>query len=219
MESEKKNNGILVGILIGLVIALIIVGGLFATGTISFKQTATSDNGQASEKNQTDNGNVTNGTNTIQTKLIDNLNCSNSETTFNGITVKLEQKTNNDVCSVSNMSINGKDIKGDISMWVNSYEIYDNNVIILSGDTSGTLFTIYSLSSNQIIVKLAPNSLEGYWVSSYKTNNNKITIEGKECGEQCGNISTGYKNATFEIEYSNNTFSVPKLVSKSGDKN
>ena len=44
---EKKNNsGMLVGILIGLVIALLVVGGLFATGTIKFKITTTSDNGQ-----------------------------------------------------------------------------------------------------------------------------------------------------------------------------
>ena len=50
---EKKNNsGMLVGILIGLVIALLVVGGLFATGTISFKQTTTTDNGQSSNSNK-----------------------------------------------------------------------------------------------------------------------------------------------------------------------
>ena len=41
---EKKNNGTLVGILIGLVIALIVVGGLIATGTLSFKSTETNTN-------------------------------------------------------------------------------------------------------------------------------------------------------------------------------
>lgn len=49
---EKKSNRTLVGILIGLVIALLVGAGLFATGTISFKQTTTTDNGQTSENNQ-----------------------------------------------------------------------------------------------------------------------------------------------------------------------
>ena len=55
MENEKKNSRMLVGILVGLVIALLIGVGLFATGTISFKETATNDNGQTSENSQTNN--------------------------------------------------------------------------------------------------------------------------------------------------------------------
>lgn len=55
---KKNNNGMLVGILIGLVIAVIIVGGLFATGTIGFKVSTTTNNGQINENNQTDNGNT-----------------------------------------------------------------------------------------------------------------------------------------------------------------
>ena len=54
MENEKKNSGMLVGILVGFVIALLIGVGLFATGIISFKETATTDNGKTSENNQTD---------------------------------------------------------------------------------------------------------------------------------------------------------------------
>ena len=46
---EKKNNsGMLVGILIGIVITLLVVGGLFATGSIGFKTSTTTDNGQTS---------------------------------------------------------------------------------------------------------------------------------------------------------------------------
>ena len=57
---EKKNNsGMLVGILIGIIITLLVVGGLFATGTIGFKTSTTTDNGQTSENNQTDNSNIT----------------------------------------------------------------------------------------------------------------------------------------------------------------
>ena len=55
---EKKNNsGMLVGILIGLVIALLVVVGLLATGTIGFKTSTTTDNGQISENNQTNENN------------------------------------------------------------------------------------------------------------------------------------------------------------------
>ena len=44
---EKKNNsGMLVGVLIGIIIMLLVFVGLFATGTIGFKTTANTDNGQ-----------------------------------------------------------------------------------------------------------------------------------------------------------------------------
>lgn len=53
---EKKNNsGMLVGILIGIVIAIIVVGGLFVTGTINFKQTANTGNKQTSKSTNNDN--------------------------------------------------------------------------------------------------------------------------------------------------------------------
>lgn len=51
MENEKKNSGMLVGILVGLVIALLIVVCLFATGTIEFKKTETTDNKQLEDSN------------------------------------------------------------------------------------------------------------------------------------------------------------------------
>lgn len=210
MENQNNNKGVIV-LLVVIIAILAVLCVLFATGTISFAKNSTNNNEQT---NTTDNG-TTNNSNVIQTKLVDNLVCNNSETTFNGITVKLEQKDNNGVCSVSSFTVNGKDIKNDVSLWVNSYEIYDNNVIIASGDTSGRLFTIYSLSTNSVVMKLQPETLDGYWVTSYSTNNNIITINGKECGEQCGTGTTGYTKATYEIEYLNNSFSNPKLVSHS----
>ena len=210
MENQNNNKGVIV-LLVVIIAILAVLCVLFATGTISFAKNSTNNNEQT---NTTDNG-TTNNSNVIQTKLVDNLVCNNSETTFNGITVKLEQKDNNGVCSVSSFTVNGKEIKNDVSLWVNSYEIYDNNVIIASGDTSGRLFTIYSLSTNSAVMKLQPETLDGYWVTSYSTNNNIITINGKECGEQCGTGTTGYTKATYEIEYSNNSFSTPKLVNHS----
>ena len=210
MENQNNNKGVIV-LLVVIIAILAVLCVLFATGTISFAKNSTNNNEQT---NTTDNG-TTNNSNVIQTKLVDNLVFNNSETTFNGITVKLEQKDNNGVCSVSSFTVNGKDIKNDVSLWVNSYEIYDNNVIIASGDTSGRLFTIYSLSTNSVVMKLQPETLDGYWVTSYSTNNNIITINGKECGEQCGTGTTGYTKATYEIEYLNNSFSNPKLVSHS----
>ena len=57
-------------------------------------------------------------------------------------------------------------------------------------------------------------TLEGYKVDSYKTDNNKIIITGRECSLQCANTESEYPRATFEIEYNNNSFSSPKLVEK-----
>lgn len=209
-------------IIVLLVVIIVILAGLcilFATETISFRSQI-DDVKEARVSNQTkvdDAGDETNVDNTIKNKLIDNLVCNNSSESFNGISVKVEQKDDNGMCSLSSITVNDKDITSDVSMWIDSYEIYDNNVIILSGDTSQKLLTIYSLSSEEVLMKLDSSNLQGYKVQSYTTDGNKISIIGKECGEQCGNKSTGYPNATFEIEYSNNSFDAPKLTSRTAD--
>ena len=207
---ENNNKGV-IALLIVIIIILTVLCVLFATKTISFNGAVNDNKPNAENKPGTDN----NDTKTIKSKLVNNLICSNSNTTFNGITVNLEQINNDGNCSLKTFTINDKDIKNDISSSVTSYEIYDNNVIILSGDNSGLVFTIYSLSTNSTVVELQPSNLNGYFVTSYTTNNNIITINGKECGEQCGNQTTGYAYATFEIEYLNNNFSNPKLISHS----
>lgn len=207
---ENNNKGVIT-LLIVIIVILTVLCVLFATKTTSFNNSTTDDKPNAENKPGTDN----NEDKTIKTKLVDNLLCSNSNTTFNGITVNLEQVNNDGNCSLKSFTINDKNIKNDISSSITSYEIYDNNVIILSGDNSGLLFTIYSLSTNSPVVELQPNDLNGYFITSYTTNNNVITINGKECGEQCGNQTTGYTYATFEIEYLNNNFSTPKLISHS----
>ncbi len=215
MEQEKSNKGVII-LLIVLVIILAVLCVLFATGTISLNnnQKPNENNQQTSENSQinTDNNPTTS---IIQTKLVDNLVCKNSETTFNGITVKLVQSDNDGVCVTSSLLINNKDVKSDVQVWVNSYEIYDNNVIIHSGNTSGMLLTIYNVATNSAVMKLVPNTLNGYWAKSYTTNNSIITVNGQECGDQCGTGTTGYKYATFEIEYSDGTFTTPKLISRS----
>ena len=54
---KKSNSGLLVGILIGIIIMLVIFIGLFATGTVSFKSTTTTDNKQTSENEQNSENN------------------------------------------------------------------------------------------------------------------------------------------------------------------
>lgn len=211
---NKNNNKIIITLLLIIIVILTVLCILFATNTISFNDNSTNSNQQNMENNQTNANNSDNQNKVIQTKLVDNLDCNNSETTFNNITVKIEQKKDDGMCSVNSITINDKDIKDDVAIWIDSYEIYDNNVIILSGHTSGSLFTIYNLENNSSIMKLEPNTLNGYWVTSYTTNNNKITINGKECGTQCGTETTEYPNATFEIECNNNSFTYPYLIEK-----
>lgn len=148
---------------------------------------------------------------TISKKLVSNLSCKNSETTFNNISIILEQN-NDDLCFVKKFTINGKDIKSEISSRVDSYEIFDKSVIIMSGDTSGNGLYIYN-TSNGSMTKLYPGNLEGYWPKSYTTNNNEIIINGVGCGEQCGYSESEYnKKATFKMTYTNGSFSSPKLV-------
>ncbi len=205
--NSQNNNKIVIVLLIVIIILLAGICILFATETISIKTNTTNNDKQSNE-------NTNDYNNSIQTKLVDNLNCSNSETTFNGITVKVEQKTEDMVCNASTLTINGLDVKKDNGYDIESYEIFDKNVIIMSSTTSGTILTIYNVDSNSAILKFdTSNDLEGYFIKSYKTNNNIITLNTEGCGAQCGKENTEEK-ATFEIEYSNGTFSKPKLISK-----
>ena len=165
MEKEKNNKRLIIVLSI-LVLLLAVLCVLFATGTISLKSRETSNdiNNQVLENNNNEN-------NSIKSKLVDNLNCNNSETTFNGITVKVKQNIDDAVCVTTNVSINGADIQKDIGHAVDSYEIFDNIVIIMSHTTSGPIFTIHSVSSNSAILRLGSgsSSVEGYFVKSYST--------------------------------------------------
>lgn len=210
----ESNNKAIITLLLAIIVILVILCGLFATGTISFNNNSTNHNQQTNDNNQQNTSND----NVIQTKLVNNLNCNSSETTFNGITVKVDQKIEDMICSSNTFTINNVDITKENGHGIDSYEFFDNNIIIMSHTTSGPIFTIYNVTSNSIIKKYSSSdaSLEGYYVKSYSTNNNIITINAEGCEAQCGDL--GIKNAgtkaVFEIEYSNNNFSTPKLISK-----
>lgn len=201
---ENKNNRLIVVLLIIIIGILIALCVLFATGTTGFN-----NNNNTNNDNNNESPNI--NSQSIQTKLVDNVYCNNSEITFNGINVKMEQD-GDDVCMLKSFKVNGKDIKNNLAVWVDSYEIFDNNLIILSGGTSGSWLYIYNITNDSIIMKLEPETLNGYWVNSYKTENNKLIIDGRECGEQCGIESTGKEIAEFEVEYLNGNFSTPKLI-------
>ena len=150
--------------------------------------------------------------NEIISKLV-TLNCEDSNETFNNITINIKQKNDNGMCVLDSILINNKEIKNNISTYVKSYEFYNDNIIIFNADTSSSLLTIYN-STNETSKSYSSYNLSGYKVDSYYTKDNKIIINGKECGAQCGNPDTEYKNAIFEIEYINNTFTEPKLIEK-----
>lgn len=217
MENQKNNKGA-IALLIVIIAILLVLCVLFATGTISFNSNSTNSNQQTNENSQTNTSNNTNEeSSTIQSKLVGNLNCNSSETTFNGITVKVEQKYEDMVCVTSTFTINGVDVTKDNGHNIESYEFFDKNVIIMSSTTSGPIFTIYSVNSNSTILKFNTlDNLEGYFIKSYSTNNNIITLNAEGCGAQCGEkgIENAGVKATFEIEYSNGSFSQPKLISK-----
>ena len=156
----------------------------------------------------------------LEKKLVDTSNCSNSKISFNNISVDLKQVDNDGVCTIKEFAINGKDIKDDVSLWINSYEIYDNNVIIMSGDTSGNGLFIYNVSSKSIVVKLYPDNLNGYWPLAYSSSSlgidNGIVIKGFYCGEQCGFQDDKKRRALFTMKYENGKFSSPVLDSEFG---
>ena len=147
--------------------------------------------------------------------------CEDYDITFNGINLKIE---NNDeykddlICVIDKVIVNDKDITNFmVGDWIDSFAVLDKMVIIESGNTSSTLLTIYDANSNKLLYSLSPEKLSGYFVDSYKTENNKIIINGHLCGEQCGDkaydftceeIKTEKYNifpeAQFELEYKGN---------------
>ena len=152
---------------------------------------------------------------TIPTKLVHTSPCvESSEITFNGITIKLKQEKDDIMCATKSFTVNGKEVINDYNglWWIESYTIYDNNVIIKTSSTSSAIIDIYNLQSNSIIATYG--NLEGYKIKKYTIADNKIILDGTECGMECGNEYYGYPRARFEIEYSNNTFSKPKLIEK-----
>ena len=208
MEQEKNNKGIIVLLTI-LVVVLAVLCVLFATGTISFKSNDLNSNQQANEDSQI-NTNNDNATSAIQTKLIDNIRCQNSNETFNGISVNVETTNNDGVCD-SKVKINNDDITNDTrKMYIESYEFYDNNVIVLSSDTNGLpMMTIYDAKNSKIALKVNIFDTR-YTIKSYKTENDKILIEGKSCAGQCSNDSPDavFSDQNYEIDYlGNGTFS------------
>ncbi len=228
---QNKNMNTITTVLIAIIAVLVTLCILLATGTISLQSNNTnneqnnSNNSQENQnqqaENNTNNNNSNNNAthnggndNTIQYRQISNLNCSNSELTYNDINVKINQKSEDLMCSLNSVTVNGQDIKSNLLHSVDSYAVYDNNVLFLTGDSSGTKFIIYNPASNSVTMALYPNTLNGYWVKSFTTDNSKITITGEECGPQCGYESTNEPYATYEITYSNHTFSSPKFIKK-----
>lgn len=210
MNINFKNNKNIKTIIITLIEIIVIyffTRLLISLGVINVgnNKGINDDNIETQEKEKSTN---------VKTKLVDDLICKDSEETFGDVTVKLKQELEDEVCSTVSITINDKDIRDDVAIWVNSYEIYDNNVFIMSMNTSGPLLTIYSLNDESVVMKLLPETLNDYWVESYTIEKNKIIIVGRECAEQCGNISTGHSKAKFKIKYSGNEFSKPEIIKK-----
>lgn len=213
MEQEKNNKGV-IALLVVIIVILLALVILLATGTISFKSNESNNNQQITENDQI-NTNNDNTTIAIQTKLVDNIRCKNSTETFNGISVNVESVSNDGVCD-SKVTINSDDITNDTSkMYIESYEFYDNNVIVLSSNTNGLpMMTIYDAKNSKVALKINIFDTR-YTIKSYKTENDKILIEGKSCAGQCSNDSPNavYPDQNYEIDYlGNGTFSEIRKV-------
>ena len=102
----------------------------------------------------------------------------------------------------------------NVDMYIKSYEFYNDNVIVLSGSSNNLGITIFKVNNNNVEKTFHEIMINDYKIESYYSRYGKLIISGKECGEQCGNKSTGKPTATFEMDYSNNTFSNPKLIEK-----
>ncbi|MBQ3309544.1 hypothetical protein IJG78_02605 [Candidatus Saccharibacteria bacterium] len=232
---KSRNNKWIVILLIVIVAIIATLCILFATGTISLNSNTTNTSQQSSgsesqnsektdEKVNVKPSNKTtesNATSVVQSKIVEGITCKNSETTFNGITVKVEhtQGTATIPCSTTAVLINGNDVKNDNGTRIESYEFFGKYVLIRSGSSGDSVFTIYNTNSNSTELKIGmgtTENLDGYFVDSYSTNGNTITLNMSSCGAQCGEkgMSTSGTKAIYKIEYSNGSLSAPTLVEK-----
>jgi len=204
MEKEKNKNG-LVTILVIIILVLAVLCALFATGTINFKpKEETIKYTPNIEQHDFTDGEIK----ARLVRLSSNGIPQNSETTYNGITVKVEEKG-----SEYTLFINNKDVTNEvINMYISEYEIYDNNVIIYSGSTNNGKITIFHVQNGNVETVFNKSYIDGYKLDSFKTENNKIILTSVECGEQCGDNYTENRFASFEMEYQNSKFTEPKKV-------
>ncbi|MEE3343894.1 MAG: hypothetical protein VZS44_07390 [Bacilli bacterium] len=156
MKNEKKSNGTLVGILIGLLIALIIGGCLFATGTISFKTSTTSDNEQTNDNQSTT---LSENSNNLDESLSINVNeltkISKSDYNF------LKQEGTSDISF--NLSVDGK-------ININ----FENEITNISNAKDIILFVTPSEDSNLYILT-EDGDIYKYNTTSYKSKDYNAT--------------------------------------------
>lgn len=149
----------------------------------------------------------------IKTKLVDNLHCGNSNTSFNNINVDVIHTVKEDggLCSAL-VNINDEEVINTSGEWLISYEYFDNNVILLIGSTDNLSLNIYNVDSKKIVFD-SLKELNDYRILSYKTSENKMTLEFEGCGSKCNSDNDG-EIAIYELYYNNNTFSDLNLIRK-----
>ena len=162
--TRKNNNKGVIVLLVVIIVILALLCILFATGTIDLSNDTSNNSQQASESNQQTNNDMGTSSNSIQTKLVDNINCQNSTTTFNNITVNIEATESNGECS-SKVLVNDNDISLYIPRigWsaITSYEFFDNNVIFNYYDANKyTKLAIYNVDKNEVVLSFVSQKVD-----------------------------------------------------------
>ena len=196
-EDQGKGKNVVIVMLVTLVLVVTALCTLVIMNNIKLRNNEVNN----SEK---DNDNQTS---TIFKSERESITCMDSEITINGITVKTKPKHDGG-CHADSVIVNDKTI--EVGENIDSYEIYDNNIIFYLNHK----LVIYSLVSKSFVVELDSDDFNGYKLESYVTNDNVITITTSKCKEECGSNLDEELIAIFEIEYSKHSFSKPKLVNK-----
>lgn len=212
----KRRNNSLVILLIGIIIVILaVLCLLFVTGKIKFVDKKGDVNDVTNSNDNLINNNDSTSDvqeNDVVSKLVNDLNSGNSETTFNGISVLINQKLNDSVCTTDNIFVNDNDIKSILEgSCVESYEFYNDNVILfLSGTGNRSLF-IYNTTLKSVVFSSFSDEFKDYKIDSYSSYGNRIIINATGCGAQCG-VSNDGEKAKFEITYSDGNFSKPVYI-------
>ncbi len=208
-QPTKKSGGNrgLVAIVVLVLLILIILGILFGIGKLGFGKKPTNNTPETTKVE-------------LKSKTINNVNLDkNSSIKYNDITVAVIQTEANTGTGYNTTSIkvNGTEIIDKVNIGsIKTYSVFNDYVVFLSYNTSGTLLSIYN-PENGTVMKYEPMILSGYAIKSYIIDNDTIVATGTNQALQYGKKDPGYKNAEIKITYTEGTFAAPRIVRKYND--
>ena len=162
-------------------------------------------------------------TKTVQRKKVEVECGKDSETSFNGHTVKLTAlRDDNPICKTDSLIVDGKELVDKLEdNGVGIYEFFDDYLVFDYGNTSMRFLGVYNIKTEEF-KSYSPEEMEYFMISDWQSDDNGITFP------ECHNVKAqampeGETNdhntefAEFRMDYKDGVLSDPKFVKEFGN--